>query len=372
MNILILLILSAAGILVFLIWFGRWVSKIMSYAFCNTVVSSRETTLLTGEKLIEFVRAPDVTNVVKQLEEIGRKITLEPDGSLDWLKTEKEMHENVCREFSEILEIIPRSTKPIIKRLLGYRAMLNLKTVILGIHDGIPKEEIVTRLLPCPTENLQRFELLASAQSIESLLEFLKGEEYYDLIVKAMDDYGRYGVVALISAVEKHYWDSLWKTVNQTKEDRKLLREIFGFWIDSINLVISLRMKRSGLSYYEIERYLILPSHELTPEMFRAVVLAEDLKSAIHAIRITAVGETLQKQLERIRDVEDVEKILKSALITKTKWMAMKNFFSICPIIVYILMKERELENLRVLLRMKSAGFTQDEINKILATEAMM
>lgn len=366
MDTLLLVALLIAGASAFIIWFGRWVGKTMAYAFCNTMLSAREPSLLPTQLLVELAGAPDLQAVRSRLEEKGYRIEAAPDGGVDWLRAEREMHERICREFSEILQVVPKRARPIVEKLLRYREMVNLKVVVVGLHEGLPKEEIVGRLLPCPMDSTQRFELLASAPSVEGLLEFLKGSEYHAALAEAMEDYRKYGISVLVSAIEKHYWADLWRTALLSREERKSMREIFGFWIDSINLTTALRMREAGVPPAEAERYLILPGYELTLEMVRAVLLAEDIGSAAHAIRTTAVGDALLRRREGLKSAADAERILREELLRRCRRSAMRDFFSPCPIVYYILRREAELENVRTLLRMKAAGYPREDVMRML------
>jgi V/A-type H+-transporting ATPase subunit C len=359
-----LLILLAGGGLAFLVWFGRWVGKTMAYAFCNATVSAKESKIISGARLAELADAPEFKAILPDLEERGLGVRTAADGGIDWMETEKTIHESLCREFSEILEIVPGEARPVVRRLVGYREMINLKIIVTGLHEGAPKDEIISRLVPCPTETQQRFELLASAQSVEGLLEFLKGSEYHGVLAGSMEGYRKWGLKVIISAIERFYYSELWKTARKSRN----LRDVLGFWIDSVNLVIAMRLKKSGLQPSEIEGYLILPGYELTREMIRAFILEEDLKSSIHSIRITSVGSVLQDHVSELErgELEEVERLLKGALLARCSLAAIKNFFSVCPVVSYILHREAEVENLRSILRMKAAGLPSENIKKIL------
>lgn len=360
-----LLILSAGGAIAFLVWFGRWVGRAMGYAFCNATVSARESKILAGARLDEITGAPDIRTIYPSLEERGLRVKIAENGGIDWLETERAFHESVSREISEILEIVPGDAKPIVRRLAGYREMINLKVVVTGLHEGAAKDEIASRLIPCPTD-LGRFELLASAGSIEGLLEFLKGSEYYDALAGAMDDYRRHGLAPLISAIERSYYSKLWETAKKSKE----LIRIFGLWIDSVNLTTAMRLRRSGLQPDRIGKYLILPGYGLTEGMIRAFVSESDLRSAVHSIRITEVGRFLQEHVEELEvaGLEEIEKMLRGLLLATCRFEAMRNFFSACPVVSYILQRETEVENVRTVLRMRAAGFPPEEVRRRLIT----
>jgi vacuolar-type H+-ATPase subunit C/Vma6 len=141
---------------------------------------------------------------------------------------------------------------------------------------------------------------------------------------------------------------------------------MLGHEIDSVNIKLILRLKREGAAPEEIDRLLIRPSHELTEAMLRAMVTAEDIRSAIHMIHITAPGKTLIDALPKIEEqgIPAAERALDEAHLKLCRWLEFTQFFSIAPVISYIHLKENEVRNLRTIIRLKADGVGPREIKE--------
>jgi ATP synthase A1 C subunit len=365
---ILLLILGLVGVsLVFIFLHAR---RTAAYVFCNATISTWEARLLPDARLMEFAELPNVQALLSALGETEYRLQLKETEKekIDMIEIERAFHEHISGRFKELLELVPRERKDTIKRLLQKADLWNLKTILTMIHNKVPKELRARELIPSPITPPEKLELLSSAGDMTELLEFLKGSEYFDVISKALPDYEKYGLAPLLTALDKHYYSLLWEEVLAKKPQRRILRTVVGFQIDSVNAKLILRLKQEGVPPPEIDRFLIRPSHELSEAMLKAMVMAEDLRSAVHMIHITSVGKVLGVVSEKIEreGVEAAERTLEVHYLKLCRWLGLMNFFSIAPALSYIAQKENEVKNLRVLIRLKADGVSPHEIKETL------
>lgn len=342
----------------------------MDYVFCNSTVSAWEAKLLSPPKLVELVEAPSLSSAVSVLEgteyhQLAKEFS---SGVDDFRILEKSLHEHAVRKFGELLRLVPDEAKPVIEKILEWRDLWNFKLVVSAIHHGVPKEERVKELLPSPVHPPERLQLLASAESMEQLVEFLRGSDYEASLVEALPEYKKYGLPILWATLERAYFQVLWSKAVQMKTHRNVFTKLVGYLIDSVNVKAILRLKAAGVPEPEIEKYLVIPSNELSERMLRALITAEDVRSAVHAIRITQVGQVLSAGLQEIESegVGAVERLLDNGYLELAKRLELMSQFSVAPVLSYIAQKEWEFRELRKCLRLKADGFAPQEMRKIL------
>jgi V/A-type H+-transporting ATPase subunit C len=160
----------------------------------------------------------------------------------------------------------------------------------------------------------------------------------------------------------------LWGDVLAKKPQRQILKATIGFQIDSVNVKLILRLKQEGVPPQEIDKYVIRPSHELTEPMLKAMITAEDVRSAVHMIHITSAGRVLREISEKIEKegVQAAEKALDEFYLRVCKWLGLVRFFTLAPVISYIAQKENEVRNLRAIIRLKADGVAAREIKESL------
>ena len=363
------LILIFALIGVLLVWIILISRRSIAYIFCNSTISAWEARLLSEARMMEIAESPEVANIFSALEDTDYRPQLAEISKrreFDMVAVERALKESLNVRYRELAEMIPKERKETFLKLLQRTDLLNIKAIITMIHEGVPKEQRLLELIPSPTMSSERLETLASAEDLNRLLEFLKGSEYFDVISSAMQDYQKRGLIALLSALDKYYYTSLWMDVQARRAQRSILKTMIGYEIDSLNIKLILRLKKDGVPSDEIDKYLLRPSHELTEAMLKAMIASEDIRSAIHMIHITSYGKFLSEVLPKIEEqgIPAAEMTLDQAQLKLYRWLGLSQFFSIAPVISFIYIKENEMKNLRTIIRLKADGFEPQKIKE--------
>jgi vacuolar-type H+-ATPase subunit C/Vma6 len=130
-----------------------------------------------------------------------------------------------------------------------------------------------------------------------------------------------------------------------------------------------LRLKREGAPPDEITKYVILPSHQLTEEMIKSMIIADDIPSAIEVIWGTAYGPVLHEVLPEVEATGSLlpaERALDEGLLRVCKRVAIVHPFSIGPALAHIHLKETEVRNLRTIIKLKADKVEPEKIKETL------
>jgi V/A-type H+-transporting ATPase subunit C len=351
------------------VWVIISTRRSIRYIFCNATISAWDARLLSEARLMELAEVPGIVNIFSALEDTDYRPQLAEvtkGGEIELMAVERALRESLNARYRELVGMMPKERKGTVLRLLQRGDLWNLKAIITMIHNKIPKEQRLQELIPSPTMPSERLEMLASAEDLNGLLEFLRGSEQFDVISAVLGDYEKRGLIVLLSALDKHYYTSLWRDVQAKRAQRSILRSMVGYEIDSVNIKLILRLKREGVPPDEIDRYLVRPSHELTDAVLKAMIMAEDIRSAIQMIYTTTPGKVLAETLPQIEEkgIPATEQALDQAYIKLCRWFGLTQFFSIGPVISFICMKENEMRNLRAIIRLKADGVESSKIKE--------
>ena len=351
------------------VWVIISTRRSVGYIFCNATISAWEARLLSEARLMELAEAQGMVNIFSALEDTEYRPRLAEatkGDKVDLILVERALRESLNARYRELIKMVPEERKGTILRVLQRVDLWNLKTLITMIHNKVPKEQRLQELIPSPTMPPERLEMLASAEDLNGLLEFLRGSEQFEVISTAFGDYEKRGLIALLSALDKHYYTSLWKDVQAKRAQRSILEVMIGYEIDSVNIKLILRLKREGAPPDEIDKYIVRPSHELTDAMLKAMITAEDIRSAIQMIYNTTHGKVLAEALPQIEEkgIPAAERALDEAYLKLCKWFGLTQFFGIAPVISFIHIKENEMRNLRAIIRLKADGVEAPKIKE--------
>ncbi len=346
--------------------------RIMPYIYCSAKISAWEARLLPEPRLREFADSAKVVNILAGLDDTDYRPYLSDIPrveNVDMMAVERALKKNLVERYQELLKIVPEERRATVEKLVQRIDLWNLKTLLTAIHNKIPKEKRVEEMLPSPTFPPERLKLLASAENFKEVLEYLRETEYFDVLSTALEDYEKRGLVALLSALDKHYYTSLWRDVLSKKTQKQILKAVVGCELDVVNLKLILRLKRERATPDEITKYVILPSYQLTEEMIRSMIIADDIPSAIEVIWGTTYGPVLHEVLPEVEatgSLLPVEKALHEGLLRVCKRVAIVRPFGIGPVLAHIYLKETEVRNLCAIIKLKADKVEPEKIKEML------
>lgn len=343
--------------------------RTVPYVYCGAMISAWEAKLLKENRLIEMAEAPTVENLITLLDDTEyRSILAEVsrEGAVDIKKAEMILKEHLNHRYQEILKIVPKPQKATVERLLKKWEVWGLKAIITAIHNGLPIEEDLKRYMSSPTMTREKLEMLTSVKNFDQLLEFLKESEYFPVLKDALKDYRERGLLALLYALDLHYYTTLWREIQRTKSQREILMKMIGCEIDIVNIKLILRLKIEGAAPEEIDKYLIRPSYLLTEGMLKDMTYAENIKSGLDAISRTPYGMVLLNLLPQMeaQGISIAERALDGLRLKVFREQAVAHIFSLAPVILYILLKETEVRNLLTILRLKAEKIEPQKIKE--------
>lgn len=281
----------------------------------------------------------------------------------------KELEKAVLEEFSslgrELSKIIPKGSWPIKEYLLRKWDVINLRTVMRGIHGNLKKEEAVDSFIEGGELDFPFLKTLIDAESMDDFVGLLAKTPYQPLT----DGLGKYNetknLFFLEASLDKIFWADLWAKVLNLKGGKEF-RDFICICVEAHNLKIILRAKNDGLTLEHISPFLI-PDCKLLNEMLPAFD-EEDLSGLIPLLEDTIYFEPLlsaQQEFEKTGSVLSFEEELDNLVITKAEDTRRKKPFGSGPLIGFLVSKEKEVRNLLAIIRSTEVDLSRDEIREL-------
>jgi V/A-type H+-transporting ATPase subunit C len=274
------------------------------------------------------------------------------------------LNRNLAKHFDDLLRWADGGLYTMIARYIRKFDAWNVKTIIRGLYSGADADTIQSDYIRAGEFDDRFLDRLTEAGSIEEAVELLDGTRYGDPLADAYADYEDTGtLVPLENAVDRAYYEGLMGGV-EGEQDRatELYVEFLQAEIDFRNVRNGLRIARSGAdidsSEYFIEGGRLFDGNELSQ-------LASNTDELVARIRDSAYGEDLSEaldELERTDSLIGFEHALDAALLEYSDHLSHVFPLSVCPVLAYLLAKEREVDNIRAIARGREAGLSEDEI----------
>lgn len=290
------------------------------------------------------------------------------------------LNANLSRHFQDLLDWSDGALYDQLARYLRKFDAWNIKTILRGIYTGADRESIETDLVNVGELKEREREALLEASSIDDVIERLSGTIYYETLSEAYSDYEESGLlVPLENAVDRVFYEHLISGSDgetgpadrvlehqrlSTGTPAELYREFLTAEIDFLNVRNALRIARSQ-SDLEPDEYYIEGGRLFTAQELAR--LTGDLDELVAVIRESSYGDQLSDALTALEEAEslmDVEHAIDAALVAYGDWLGSRYPVSVCPIIAYVLAKEREVQNVTAIARGREAGLTEEEIRE--------
>lgn len=315
------------------------------YPYMYARVSAKKKKLFT-ERDYDNLLKMEVNEISRKMEEgaYGEEIN-EIGADFDGADLiERALNLNLSNTYENLLKISSEDAKPIIRVYLRRFDIINIKR-ILRWKEGSQQEQIEHILYPIGTLGLGFEEI--REKTAEEIIEGLEFEDSKVDYKKELEECETTSEIE--NCLDRCYAEELRKLADSTgsKEFKKFVNR------EQLNqdLKVALRMKRYGLKKEEIKEKLLNHEEELE-EVLKAESIEEALK---HAEEITGVRSDDLEEFEHKMERERLENALKTLH---------REPLGLSSVIGYIVAKETEIENLRMIARAKETGIQNVETIK--------
>ena len=266
------------------------------------------------------------------------------------------LNETLAQTFDDLLRWSEGRLYEQVARYLRKFDAWNVKTVLRGRYSDATNDEIRTDLIDAGEFDETFLDRLVAAENIEAVVDLLEGTMFGPYVEPAFGDYEATGtLVPLENAVDRAYYENLVpRTVGDSDSPQALYAEFLQAEIDFRNARNALRLARSGADVdpgeYFIEGGTLFSRSEMNQ-------LVGNRSELVTRIRESRYGDELSGALDDLETAESLigfEHALDRALLEYSDHLSYVYPLSVCPVLAYVLAKEREVDNIRAIAQ---AGF---------------
>jgi len=274
------------------------------------------------------------------------------------------LNADLARQFDDLLRWSTGRLYDQIARYLRKFDAWNVKTVLRGLYADTDRATIEDDLIRAGELDSDLLEDLVDLGSIEEAVAALSGTIFGDPLEASLPDYEESGLlVPLENAVDRAYYENLLAGGHDAETAAVALYvEFLEAEIDFRNVRNALRIARSGADIdpaeYFIEGGRLFDEAEIAR-------LAGNTDELVGRLRESTYGDQLSAALDELEGAEgltDFERAVEAALLEYSDHLSKVYPLSVCPVLAFVLAKEREVDNIRAIARGKEAGLDPEDI----------
>ena len=270
---------------------------------------------------------------------------------------EHALNRNLALTYDKLARITSGELNDLIVEYLRRYDIWNIKTLLRGKLFNASVEDILESLIAAGEFTYTSMSELAAKSTYQEVIEALKYSEYYPLLKK----FDGTNLAYIENELDKMYYSSLFAAIGKPRsKDRKLFSKVVRLEVDVKNLINLFRLKKAGLEKAdEIMPLMIEGGSELKPEKLASLPYEEFVNELQRTKFWDAISGVSGPDMASLTPLESrlTRYYLESSTI-----LSHVSPISIVPIMDYIIHKNNETTNLRIIFRGKESGLSDELI----------
>ena len=339
------------------------------YIYVCTRMRVRKAKLIPREEYMRMLNMslPEITRIIQETEykqeidelsSVFKGIDL-IEVALSW---------NLAKEYQKILEITPGNLKQFTRSYLRRWDIQNVLNILRGKMQGEKVGKIKEILVPAGSLDREILDRLLTEDSVEKIVESLKGKWIYKVISRELPAAKESGSFSRMEneLYKQFFSEIIAEAESGIKGGNQFLDFIrFDIHIRNIKTLFRLRMD----TFEEDASEMYIAGGVLSSADFVNLNTIRDQTEFIDQLKTKIRNSLLLSLLEEMKSekvIHDVESRLTRVQLEQMEHLSKRNPFSIHPILVYLEKKKYEVFNLRALARGKESKLPSERIAEYL------
>ena len=274
---------------------------------------------------------------------------------------------NMAKQFRSILSSATGDLSRMVATYLTKWDFENLKAILRGKNYGLTLDDIREDLVPAGSLNIDDLEKIISAPSIEDALAYFKSKTGLSVSDEALAAYKEEGVLTKIEdEISKGYYKSVLASIEGRDRATSIFRNYVKYVIDAKNVETLLKLKVENVPGENISEFFIPGGYEVNQKIFSQIAAASDFQSALNETQSLKIYSELKDSLSQNATIMEVVNEIDKYKIKLANQVAHMYPLSVIPVVEYMIHKEMEVRNIRMIAHGTDSGLDRDTMKKLL------
>ena len=348
--------------------FGRKGKK-GNYAYAVARVKAKKANLMNNDayQKMLLMSLPEISRFISE-SGYAKEVT-ELTGKFDGINLiEHATYMNMARLLKGILDSTTGELHDTLAADLERWDIWNLKVILRGKSFGIDADSIREDLVPAGNLDGASLDKLISLETEEDVLNLYGKMNDTAFPQSVLDAYKEQNNLAPIEDfLDKHHYERLLASIDPSSRPTRLYQDFIRKEIDITNIETILKLKMEGVHGEEVMKYVISGGKDIDKKLATQLANAETVSAAVNDLAQLDFYDDIKEALDAdANSLRDIVAGMKKYKMRMTKSFSHLYPLSIIPIIDYMIHKENEVNNIRIVARGIESGLDKDTINGLL------
>ncbi|MFP4050618.1 MAG: V-type ATPase subunit [Thermoplasmata archaeon] len=361
--VLIIVGVSLLVVVILLMSYFRVLVSIANFTYPNAKFRAHGNPFIKEENLKPLSESRNINEVYSNIREHNYYIPKEATEDIN--EVEKNLELDTINYIKKAYMATPNEAKPLVNAWLAKYDIKMTKRAVKAVSRGKEKEEIDQKVLPVKMIDKSLKDEIMSARNMQELLAILKNTELDEVLASKEWENNFF---ELDVALDKYLYEKMRQAVMQVEaEEKSPVKYFFGRYTDILNLKIVFRGIREDINEENLKDSLLPPGRELEKWKLENMVDSSNLEEAMVELEGTSYSD-LRTDSTSMSGFE-LEIYLDKKLLSTVSEILSQNILTVGPLIKYLVAKDLELRNLKILIRGLQEGMDSEKISSMMIME---
>ena len=339
-----------------------------NYSYTSARVKAKKSKLLKEEAYNKMLMmsVPEISHYIsdagysKEMADLGNRY----EGlSL----VEYATYANMAKAFRSILNSSTGALSRMVNAYLTKWDFENLKTIMRGKKYGLPIEEIREDLVPAGNLSMDDLDKMLSLTTIEDILAAFSKKIHIVVPDDVISSYKTNGILGSIEDVlVKEYYKNLLASISSSDRPTQIFRTYIKTCIDLKNVETVLKFKADGITGDVVVEYWIPGGTEVDEKVMSQLAAAQDIQAAVNEMQQLRMYSEIKDSLSQDSTILDVVGVINKYRVELANKVGHMYPLSVIPVVDYMIHKENEVRNIRMIAHGTDSGLDRDTMKKLL------
>ena len=208
---------------------------------------------------------------------------------------------------------------------------------------------------------------MLSLTAVEDMIAVFSKKIHLSVPDDVISSYKASGILGTIEDVlVKEYYKNLLASISSSDRPSQIFRTYVKSCIDLKNVETVLKFKADGLSGDVVMDYWIPGGAEVDEKVMSQLAAAQDIQAAVNEMQQLRMYSEIKDSLSQDASILDVVGVIGRYRIELANKVGHMYPLSVIPVVDYIIHKENEVRNIRMIAHGTDSGLDRDTMKKLL------
>ena len=353
---------SAVGVAAIFGFVMKKVAPVGPFIYAGARIQAGSNYMVNEARLRELTEASSLQQFINSLKDTEYADEVDALQKIELNTVHAALELSFMHSFNELVELSPKQAESLLK---SYAMFMEAKVIKQIYKSKAMKLELEEGMVfPVGIIDEVKLRQLKETETLADMKVVMSSTPYVEVFSKEYETLEQFEV-ALDSFVTNSFVD----TVTKSKiYEKKIIIETLNRKVDIMNILAMLKFRIRGLDK-EKQQALLIDNKSDMSKRFKEFIEPEDLKGFVESFVRLPYLEALKTAFdhyEKDKSMYNFERELNNYYLQSVKDIEMHHTLGPYPLFAYLLKKEAELKNLFIVSRGIDAGFSSDEIRRML------